>query len=72
MQNHDDAESEYERECDLQYRALNGNVSTPNWGLCIELDENRSRKATSFMVSLAAFVLSGLIGTTLILPGSEE
>ena len=72
MQNHDDAESEYERECDLQYRALNGNVSTPNWGLCSELDETRSRKATSFMVSLGAFVLSGLIGTVMLLPGDAN
>ncbi len=72
MQNHDDAEREYESECDLQYRALNGNVSTPDWGLCSELDETRSRKATSFMGSLAAFVLSGLMGTVMILPGDEN
>ncbi len=72
MQNHDDAEREYDRECDLQYRAMNGNFSTPDSGLCSELDDIRSRKATSFMGALAAFVLTGLIGTTLILPGSKE
>ena len=72
MQGHDDVEREYEKECDLQYRALIGNVSTPDWGLCSELDETRSRKATSFMVSLAAFVLSGLIGTVMLLPGDEN
>ena len=72
MQNIDDAEREYERECDPQYRALKGNLSTPDWGLCSELDETRSRKATSFMVSLAAFVLSGLIGTAILLPGDEN
>ena len=72
MQNHDDAEREYERECDLQYRALNGNVSTPDWGLCSELDETRSRKPTAFMGALSAFVLSGLMGTVMILPGDEN
>jgi len=72
MQNHDDAETEYEKECDLQYRAMNGNVSTPDWGLCSELDEARTRKATSFMASLAAFVLTGLMGTVMLLPGDEN
>ena len=72
MQNHDDAESEYERECDLQYRALNGNMSAPDGGLCSELDETRSRKAILFMASLAAFVLSGLIGTVMLLPADEN
>jgi len=72
MQNHDDAETEYEKECDLQYRAMNGNVSTPDWGLCSELDEARTRKATSFMASLAAFVLTGLMGTAMLLPGDEN
>ena len=72
MQNHDDAEREYERECDLQYRAMNNNFSTPDWGLCSELDDTRSWKATSFMVSLAAFVLSGLMGTVMLLPGDEN
>ena len=72
MQNHDDAEREYASECDLQYRELTGNVSTLDWGLCSELDETRSRKATSFMGSLAAFVLSGLMGTVMILPGDEN
>ncbi len=72
MQNHDDAETEYEKECDLQYRAMNGNVSSPDWGLCSELDEARSRKATSFMASLAAFVLTGLMGTVMLLPGDEN
>ena len=72
MQNHDDAEREYERECDLQYRAMNGNVSTPDWDLCSELDEARSRKATSFMGALAAFVLTGLSGTVMLLPGDED
>jgi len=72
MQNHDDAEREYERECDPQYRAMNGNVSTPDWGLCSELDDIRSRKATSFMTSLAAFVLTGLMGTVMLLPGDEN
>ncbi len=72
MQNHDDAETEYEKECDLQYRSMNGNVSTPDWGLCSELDEARTRKATSFMASLAAFVLTGLMGTVMLLPGDEN
>ena len=72
MQNHDDAERVNESECDLQYRAMNGNVSTPDWGLCSELDDIRSRKATSFMASLAAFVLSGLMGTVMLLPGDEN
>ena len=72
MQNHDDAETEYEKECDLQYRAMNGNMSSPDWGLCSELDEARSRKATSFMASLAAFVLTGLMGTVMLLPGDEN
>ena len=72
MQNHDDAEREYDRECDLQYRAMNGNVSTPDWGLCSELDDIRSRKATTSMASLAAFVLSGLMGTVMLLPGDEN
>ena len=72
MQDHDDVEREYEKECDLQYRALIGNVSTPDWGLCSELDEDRSRKAALFMTSVVAFVLTGLIGTALLLPSNEN
>jgi hypothetical protein len=72
MQDHDDVEREYERECDLQYRALIGNVSTPDWGLCGELDEDRSRKAALFMAALVMFVLTGLIGTVMVLPSSEN
>ena len=72
MQNHDDAEREYESECALQHRAMDNNFSTPDWGRCSELDDTRSRKATSFMVSLAAFVLSGLMGTVMLLPGDEN
>jgi len=72
MQDHDDAEREYEMECDPQYRALIGNVSTPDWGLCSELDETRSRKAVLFMTSLGAFVLTGLIGTVMLLPSNEN
>ncbi len=72
MQVHDDVEREYERECDLQYRALIGNVSTPDWGLCTELDEDRSRKAAMFMTSLGFFVLTGLVGTVMVLPSNEN
>jgi len=72
MQDHDDVETEYERECDLQYRALIGNVSTPDWGLCSELNEDRSRKATLFMASLGLFVLTGLVGTAMVLPSNEN
>lgn len=72
MQVHDDIEREYERECDLQYRALIGNVSTPDWGLCTELDEDRSRKAAMFMTSLGFFVLTGLVGTVMVLPSNEN
>ena len=72
MQDHDDVEREYEKECDLQYRALIGNVSTPDWGLCSELDEDRSRKAALFMASLGAFVLTGLIGTVMLLPSNDD
>jgi len=72
MQVHDDVEREYERECDLQYRALIGNVSTPDWGLCTELDEDRSRKAALFMTSLGFFVLTGLVGTVMVLPSNEN
>mgnify|MGYP000238570113 FL=1 len=72
MQDHDDVETEYERECDLQYRALIGNVSTPDWGLCSELNEDRSRKATLFMASLGLFVLTGLVGTVMVIPSNEN
>ena len=72
MQDHDDVESEYERECDLQYRALIGNVSTPDWGYCSELSEDRSRKATLFMTSLGLFVLTGLLGTVMVFPSNEN
>lgn len=72
MQDHDDVESEYERECDLQYRALIGNVSTPDWDYCRELDADRSRKATLFMTSLGLFVLTGLVGTAMVFPSNED
>ncbi len=72
MQDHDDVETEYERECDLQYRALTGNASSPDWGLCSELNEDRSRKATLFMASLGLFVLTGLVGTVMVLPSNEN
>ena len=72
MQDLDDVEREYEKECDLQYRALIGNLSTPDWGLCSELDESRPRKAALFMTSVGAFVLTGLIGTAMLLPSNEN
>jgi len=72
MQDHDDVEREYERECDLQYRALVNNVSTPDWVLCNQLDDDRSRKAALFMTALLMFVLTGLIGTVMVLPSNEN
>jgi len=72
MQNHDDAEREYQTACDLEYRALMGNISMPDWELCNELDQHRSRKAALFMITLASFVITGLVGTVMILPSNED
>ena len=71
MQDQDDVEREYETECDLQYRSLTGNYSTPDADLCSELNDERSTKATMFMLSLAAFVVTGLVGLVLLLPGED-
>lgn len=72
MQDHDDVETEYERECDLQYRALIGNASAPDGDLCSELNEDRSRKLIVFVASLGLFVLTGLVGTVMVIPSNEN
>ena len=72
MQDHDDSEREYERKCDLQYRALIGNNSIPDWSICSQLDDDKSRKAAMFMTSLGLFVLTGLVGTVMVLPNDEN
>jgi len=72
MQGHDDAENEFERECDPVFRALTGNDSAIDAGICSQLDEDRSRKLILFITSLGAFVLTGLIGTAMLLPDNDN
>ncbi|MED5273556.1 MAG: hypothetical protein VX865_01050 [Candidatus Thermoplasmatota archaeon] len=71
MQDLDDAEKEYERECDLVYRAISGNDSAPDSDRCSELNEARSRSVLVFMASLGAFLLTGLVGLATVLPSDE-
>ena len=72
MQAHDDAVNAFERECDPVFRALTGNNSAIDDSLCSELEEDRSAKLIVFTTSLAAFVLTALIGTAMLLPGNEN
>ncbi len=72
MQDHDDAEKEFQRECDPGYRALIGNMSSIDSELCSELDRQRSRQAIEFITSLAFFVITGLVGTVMVLPSNEN
>ena len=71
MVTHDEAEKEYERECDLQYRSLIGNTSTPDAELCSELDVNRSRLATKFFGALALSTVVSLTGVVMLFPSEE-
>ena len=71
MQDHDDVESQYERECDIQYRTLTGNFSAIDTELCSELYDERSRRLALFIGCLAAFVISGLVGLVIVLPGDS-
>ena len=72
MQALDETERDYEKECDLTYRALVGNVSTPEPERCSELDAARASGAARFMTSVGAFILTGLIGTAMLLPTNEN
>ena len=71
MQDHDDAETEYQRQCDLEYRAASGNLTTPDWEICSELDKTRTRKIALFTASLALFVVTALVGTVMVLPDNK-
>ncbi len=72
MQALDETERDYETECDPTYRALVGNVSTPDSERCSELETARASGAARFMTSVGAFILTGLIGTAMLLPTNEN
>ena len=71
MQEHDDAMDEYDRECDPTYRALTGNSSALDQALCNSLEDAMTKKARVFMAGLSAFILTGLVGLAMVLPGNE-
>ena len=68
MQEWDDVEREYERECDPQYRALMGNLSSPDKALCDQLAYDRPKALIAFAGSLTLFVVTGLVGLIMIMP----
>ncbi len=68
MQEWDDLEREYERECDPQYRALTGNISSPDKALCDQLADGRPTALVAFAGSLTLFVVTGVVGLTMIMP----
>ena len=72
MSSHDQAEREYEQECDLQYRAISGNISTPDAGRCSELDASRSQLASKFFGALALSLIVSLSGIVMLFPSPEE
>ena len=72
MQDQDDTERDYEKECDPAFRALIGNFSTPDSERCSELEAARASGAARFMISVGAFILTGLIGTAMLLPTNEN
>jgi hypothetical protein len=72
MQDHDDAENEFERECDPVFRALTGNNSAVDAEICSQLEEDRSTKLILFTISLATFVITGLIGMAMVLPINQN
>ena len=71
MSSHDQAEREYEQECDLQYRAISGNISTPDAGRCSELDASRSQLASKFFGALALSLIVSLTGIVMLFPSPE-
>ena len=71
MSSHDQAEREYEQECDLQYRAISGNISTPDAGRCSELDASRAQLASKFFGVLALSIIVSLSGIVMLFPSTE-
>ncbi len=73
MQYHDDASDEYERECDINYRIYVLDNNDPIDGaLCLEIEDEMSKRLVYFIGSIAILVLSGLCGIALVLPQGEN
>ena len=72
MQDIDDVENEFERECDPMFRSLIGNYSAIDAETCDQLDKERSRKLAVFSATLATFVITGLIGAAMLLPSTRD
>ena len=69
MQEHDDVVREHERECDMNYRSLVLHTNeSPDPVLCKELEEEKSRRVSYFLGSLALFVILGLGGLVMVMP----
>ena len=72
MQYHDDASDEYERECDINYRIYVLDNNDPIDGaLCLEIEDEMSKRLVYFIGSIAILVLSGLCGIALVLTKRE-
>ena len=73
MQYYDDASDEYERECDINYRIYVLDNNDPIDGaLCLEIEDEMSKRLVYFIGSIAILVLSGLWGIALVLPQGEN
>ncbi|MEC7721132.1 MAG: hypothetical protein VYC60_04475 [Candidatus Thermoplasmatota archaeon] len=73
MQYYDDASDEYERECDINYRIYVLDNNDPIDGaLCLEIEDEMSKRLVYFIGSIAILVLSGLCGIALVLPQGEN
>ncbi|MBR79606.1 MAG: hypothetical protein CMA88_02330 [Euryarchaeota archaeon] len=68
----DDVNREYERECDVEYRTIMGNLTAPEQGNCDLLLDTKSTRTLQFLAVLSFFLVTSLAGlATLLTPGEN-
>ncbi len=68
----DDANKEYEKECDVSYRTIMGNFTTPEQGNCDLLLDAKSTRTLEFLATLSLFLVTSLAGLATLLTPDEN
>lgn len=68
----DEANMEYEKECDIEYRAVMGNFTIPDSGNCDLLLDAKSQATLRFIALISLFLVSSLAGLATFLTPRED
>lgn len=68
----DEANTQYEKECDIEYRAVMGNFTIPDTGSCELLLDAKSQATLRFIALISLFLVSSLAGLTTLLTPRED